>query len=112
LTHKNDGKKGGHNSSASAAAATTPAERKKILAKVEKDSKLSDDGSLAGADGGTISKAGGQTLASSSAPGVPTALIIAVVGLMLLFGADLAGRLGKMPRVTKILPKTGRRGGD
>jgi hypothetical protein len=110
LNDKHHGRGGGH--SGSAAATTTPAQRKKYEAKVAKDSRLSSAGPIASTDGAKISRAGGQTLASSTAPGIPTALIVAVVGLLLLFGADLAGRLGKMPRVHKILPKTGRRGGD
>ena len=54
-------------------------------------------------------EAAGKTLASSAAPGTPTALIIGVIGLLMLLGADLAGRLGKMPRVKKYLPWSGPR---
>jgi hypothetical protein len=89
---------------------TTPAERKRIRAQVadatnvDKNSKpLSENSNPA------ISTAAGNTLASSAAPGTPTALIIGVIGLLILLGADLAGRLGKMPRVRNILPWSGRR---
>lgn len=95
---------------ASANDLTTPAERKKIRAQVAKETQLdkvtkplSEDSDPA------ISTAAGNTLASSAAPGTPTALIIGVIGLLLLLGADLAGRLGKMPRVKKILPWSGQR---
>ncbi|MBJ7354928.1 MAG: hypothetical protein JHC98_08895 [Thermoleophilaceae bacterium] len=93
---------------ASANDLTTPAERKKIRAEVAKATEigkvtkpLTEDSDPA------ISTAPGNTLASSTAPGTPTALIIGVIGLLLLLGADLAGRLGKMPRVKKFLPWSG-----
>lgn len=110
---KGGGGKGGNASAKTASVdeLTTPAQRKKIRKSVEKAAALSPDAPIAAAEGvGGIKKASGQTLASDSAPSVPTALIIAVIGLLLMFGVDLAGRLGKIPRVTKILPKSGRRG--
>jgi hypothetical protein len=107
------GGKGGSSSAKTASVdeLTTPAQRRKIRKSVEQATSLSPGAPIAAAEGvGGIKKASGQTLASDSAPGVPTALIVAVLGLLLMFGVDLAGRLGKIPRVTKFLPKTGRRG--
>lgn len=98
---------------ASANDLTTPAERKKIRAQV---AKATDVGKvtkpLSENSDPAISTAAGNTLASSTAPGTPTALIIGVIGLLLLLAADLAGRLGKMPRVHKLLPWSGRRDDD
>ena len=91
---------------------TTPAERKKLAAKVERSTQLDTSKPLTSSSDPAISTAGGQTLASTTAPGTPTALIIGVIGLLLLAGADLAGRLGRMPRVTKSLPGFKKRDND
>lgn len=91
---------------------TTPAERKKLAKQVEESTKLDTSKPLTSASDPAISEAAGQTLASSTAPGTPTALIIGVIGLLLLLAADLAGRLGKIPRVTKFLPWSGPRDGN
>lgn len=91
---------------------TTPAERKKLAKQVENDTKLDSSKPLTSSSDPAISEAAGQTLASSTAPGTPTALIIGVIGLLLLLAADLAGRLGKIPRVTKFLPWSGPRDGN
>lgn len=88
---------------------TTPAERKKLAKQVEESTKLDTSKPLTSSSDPAISEAAGQTLASSTAPGTPTALIIGVIGLLLLLAADLAGRLGKIPRVTKYLPWSGPR---
>lgn len=88
---------------------TTPAERKKLAKQVEESTKLDTSKPLTSSSDPAISEAAGQTLASSTAPGTPTALIIGVIGLLLLLAADLAGRLGKIPRVTKFLPWSGPR---
>jgi len=94
---------------ASANDLTTPAERKKLADQVEESTKLDTSKPLTSSSDPVISEAAGQTLASSTAPGTPTALIIGVIGLLLLLAADLAGRLGKIPRVTKFLPWSGPR---
>ncbi|MBJ7459560.1 MAG: hypothetical protein JHD02_10265 [Thermoleophilaceae bacterium] len=88
---------------------TTPAERKKLRAQVARESQLDSSKPLTPNSDPAISEAAGQTLASTAAPGTPTALIIGVLGLLVLLGADLAGRLGKMPRVKKFLPWSGQR---
>lgn len=94
---------------ASANDLTTPAERKELADEVEESTKLDTSKPLTSSSDPAISEAAGQTLASSTAPGTPTALIIGVIGLLLLLAADLAGRLGKIPRVTKFLPWSGPR---
>lgn len=104
--------KGSGNTSKTASAddLTTAAQRKKIKEQVEKESALGAAAPVLGsATSPDIKKAAGQTLASNSAPNVPFALIVAIIGILLLVAVDLAGRLGKIPHVTK-LPKTGRRG--
>jgi hypothetical protein len=95
---------------ASATDLTTPAERKKLRAEVAKSTAVdSDSKPLSSSSDPAITTASGNTLASSAAPGTPKALIIGVIGLLILLGADLAGRLGKMPRVKKFLPWSGPR---
>lgn len=97
---------------ASANDLTTPAEREKLVKQVQASTKLDASKPLTEDSDPAISEAAGQTLASSTAPGTPTALIIGVIGLLLLLAADLAGRLGKIPRVTKFLPWSGPRDSD
>jgi hypothetical protein len=89
---------------ASAEDLTTPAERKLLRAKVERATKLDTSKPLTASSDPAISEAGGLTLASASAPSTPTALIIGVLGLVLLAGADLAGRVAKMRPVKKSSP--------
>ncbi|MGB1582944.1 MAG: hypothetical protein ACPHCI_04065 [Solirubrobacterales bacterium] len=96
--------------SASINALTTPKQRRDIRDQVDDDSTLEPGESIVAAGNPAIKTAAGNTLKSSKSPGVPMALLIAGLGLLLLFGIDLAGRLGKMPRVQNLLPKTGRRG--
>lgn len=95
---------------ASVNALTTPAQRAKIRKQVEKLATIQPDSPIVAAGNPAIQKAAGNTLTSSKSPSVPTALVIAVFGLLMLFGIDLAGRMGKIPRVQKLLPKLGRRG--
>lgn len=95
---------------ASINALTTPKQRRDIREKVEDDSTLDPGESIVAAGNPAIKTAAGNTLDSSRSPGVPLALLIAGFGLLLLFGIDLAGRFGKMPRVQSFLPKIGRRG--
>lgn len=98
---------------ASINALTTPRQRAKIRKEVEKLATLAPSDSIVAAGNPAIQRAAGNTLSSSRSPGVPIALVIAAFGLLLLFSIDLAGRLGKIPRVQSLLPqKFGRRGGD
>lgn len=90
---------------------TTPADRKKAEAAVDKELTKASKSPLSATTDPAIHTGAGQTLASTVAPGVPVALIIGMLGLILLLGVELAGRLGKMPRLTKSLPWSGRRGG-
>ncbi|MFY9489063.1 MAG: hypothetical protein WAP35_10280 [Solirubrobacterales bacterium] len=92
--------------SATLASLTTPAQRKKAQREVEESTKLSESGPIGGVIGAEVERQG-STLQSNSAPGVPTALIIALVGMALLFTGDLAGRIAKMPGMKKFSPKTG-----
>lgn len=94
---------------ASANDLTTPAERKKLKAEVARSTKLDTSKPLSSSSDPAIKEAEGQTLASTTAPGTPTALIIGVIGLLVLLAADLAGRLGKIPRVKNFLPWSGPR---
>lgn len=94
-------------------ASASKATKKKIAEQVEEDNPVSTaDGELTAPAGTDIQRSDGKTLASSTAPGVPTALIVAVIGLLLLFGTDLAGRVANMPSVKKIMPKSGRGAGS
>lgn len=119
---KNGGKGGSGSSSskggqslktASAEELTTKAQREKIRDQVEDET--SSDASKGGSDDAldsianpAIKTAAGKTLASDDAPGVPWVLILASLGLLLFVGVEIAGRLGKMPAVTRHLPKIGR----
>lgn len=106
-TNKTGGIKGGKAAikSASVNDLTTKKERVKLRKKAaeESDVKLGDP--VDAATSPDITESAGKTLASASAPSIPVALIIAVAGLLLLIAFDLAGRIGKMPRVKKLLPK-------
>lgn len=84
---------------------TTKKERSKLRAKAAEESEVTLGDPLDSATSPDITESAGKTLASAAAPTVPTALIIAVIGLLLMIAFDLAGRIGKMPRVTKLLPK-------
>jgi hypothetical protein len=71
------------------------AQRKAIGKKVAVASELDDDAPIPSPAGTAIKRAAGQTLASTSTPGVPTALIVAVIGMFILFAVELAGRVRK-----------------
>jgi hypothetical protein len=73
---------------------TTPAERKRALDKATKATAIDRSSPLGAASDPTISTAG-KTLASSSAPGTPIALVIGLLGLVALLGLDFAGRFRK-----------------
>ncbi len=106
-TSKTGGVKGGKAAikAASVNDLTTKKQRKELRDKVEEESDLKAGDPVDTATSPDITEAAGKTLASSAAPSIPTALIIAVIGLLLLIAVDLAGRLGKMPRVKSLLPK-------
>lgn len=91
---------------------TTPSDRKKALAMVEKETKVDDSDPLSSTTDPSIQTAAGNTLASSTAPSTPIALIIGLAGLVLLLMIDLAGRLGVIPRKKKTLPGSSERDGD
>jgi hypothetical protein len=76
---------------------TTTADRKKAAAKVERATKLDAGRPLGRSSDPAIATAPGQTLSSSAAPTAPTALLIGVLGLALLAGADLAARVTRRP---------------
>ncbi|MFT4049289.1 MAG: hypothetical protein QM648_05550 [Solirubrobacterales bacterium] len=91
---------------------TDSSDAKKAAASVDKSLDGDSKSPLSDSTDPAITTAPGHTLVSTAAPGTPVALIIGVIGLLLLLGLDLLGRLGKMPRVSKILPWSGQRGGD
>lgn len=91
---------------------TSAADRKKANEQVARETKFDASKPFTGDADPVISAAAGKTLASTAAPSTPIALVIGVLGLLLLLGADLAGRLGKMPSVKKILPGSDPRDGD
>lgn len=91
---------------------TTPAERKRALAKATSDNKLDVADPLEEGANPAITAAAGKTLASASAPSTPIALVIGVVGLVLLLGADLMGRIGMLPGSRKKSLGSDQRGDD
>lgn len=91
---------------------TTPAQRKKLKAQVAKETKVDASKPFDGGADPAIETAAGQTLASATAPGSPTALIIGVIGLLVLLGADLASRLTNLSRRKNRAPEPGQRDGD
>lgn len=80
---------------AGASAFISKAKRNAIDKKVAVASTLTDEAPIAAPAGTAIKRASGQTLASTSTPSVPTALIIAVVGMFILFAVELTGRVHK-----------------
>lgn len=74
---------------------TTASQRKEAAstASAAAARKLPAGDTVARVNGTEIERSGDRTLASSAAPGIPGALVAAIVGLMLLFGSDLAARL-------------------
>lgn len=91
---------------------TTPAERKKIASAIEEEVAGLSARPLTASTDPSVYTAPGKTLASTTAAGTPTALIIGVFGLLLLIGADLLRRLGRSPRASKFLPWSGQSGSD
>jgi len=68
------------------------AARRRIARQVEQAAAAPAGGAIQAPGGVAIKPAGGQTLASAAAPGVPAALIVAIAGLLALFGAEMASR--------------------
>lgn len=91
---------------------TTPAERKRALATAARDTKLNIADPLEDGANPAIAATAGKTLASASAPNTPVALVIGIVGLVLLLGTDLMGRLGVLPGSRKKSPGSDQRGDD
>lgn len=108
---KDDDGKGGGKGGGNAAlnAATTAEQRKQAEKTAEKavKSALPSSGAVASADGAEVERSGAKTLASSASPGTPGALVIALIGLLLLFLGDLAARGAKMPAMKKLSRKPG-----
>ncbi|MBK5230569.1 MAG: hypothetical protein JJE27_05270 [Thermoleophilia bacterium] len=91
---------------------TTAGQRRQAAAqaRASANERLPADGSVAKIGGAKVARSGARTLASSAAPGVPAALIVAVAGLLLLLGGDLAGRAINLPGVERFGRKLRRRG--
>lgn len=92
---------------------TTAGQRKQAAAQAKASAaeRLPADGSVAKLGGAKVERSGARTLASSAAPGIPAALVVAVAGLLLLLGGDLAGRVISFPG-TKLSGRKPRRRGS
>lgn len=88
---------------------TTAGQRRQAAAqaRASANERLPADGSVAKIGGAKVARSGARTLASSAAPGVPAALIVAVAGLLLLLGGDLAVRAINLPGVQRRLRRPG-----
>lgn len=64
--------------------------------------KLADDAPLAGVGNAEIERSGARTLASTTAPGVPIAPIIALIGMGLLLAGDVFSRI-RRPTIASAL---------
>lgn len=84
------GKKGGE----ALNAAATPAQRKAAERKAEQavEDALPSAGKITAGIPAEVDRTGSKTLASSAAPGTPTAMIVTLAGLVLLFLGELAAR--------------------
>jgi hypothetical protein len=91
---------------------TTAGQRRQAAAqaRASANERLPADGSVAKIGGAKVARSGARTLASSAAPGVPTALVVAVAGLLLLLGGDLAGRATDLPAFERFRHKLRRPG--
>ena len=56
---------------------------------------------------GGVEPTGAKTLASSTSPGTPVAMLVALAGLLLLILGELAARGAKMPAVKKFVNRSG-----
>lgn len=83
---------------------TTPAERRKIEKDVAAEIKDRADNPIGQIDGATIERGSGHTLASSAGPTIPAPLVAALIGILLLFIAEAAGRARGNPLIQKLNP--------
>lgn len=74
---------------------TTPAERKKALAAAEAETPIDPDDPLGDSVDSAVEPAAGRTLASTTAPGAPTSLVIGLSILALLIATDIFRRFRK-----------------
>lgn len=91
---------------------TTPAQRRRALAQAERSTPIDPDHPLARTGDAAIRMSDDRTLVSTIAPGSPTALIVGLIALMALLGAEFARRLSRSPRVQKFRQKPSTRDGD
>lgn len=91
---------------------TTASQRKKATAQAKASAaeQLPANGSVAKLGGAKVERSGARTLASSAAPGIPAALVVAVAGLLLLLGGDLASRVIDLPGIKRFGRKPRRPG--
>jgi hypothetical protein len=91
---------------------TTAGQRKRAAAQAEASAAvpLPANGAVAKLNGVKVQRSGARTLASSAAPGIPAALIVAIAGLLLLLGGDLAGRVVGVPGLKRFWRDPRRRG--
>lgn len=103
---KHDNDKNNGDSNESLTAATTPEQREQARRNAESavQKALPKAGASVAVDGESVERSGAKTLASSASPGTPAAMVIALIGLLLLFLGDLAARRAKMPDMKKFLP--------
>lgn len=91
---------------------TTAGQRKRAAAQAKASAAkpLPANGAVAKLNGANVQRSGARTLASSAAPGIPAALIVAVAGLLLLLGGDLVGRVISLPGLKRFGRDPRRRG--
>lgn len=91
---------------------TTPAERRRARARVARETQLHGADPLAPGTAPSVRLADGHTLASSAAPGSPTLLVIGVIALLVLLGADLASRFANLRRIEPGATESNQRDDD
>lgn len=86
--------KGGKGGGADLNAAATDEQRKQAERKVEQavNEAMPHGKPVAPGQAADIERTGAKTLASTAAPGTPIALIVALIGLLLLFAGELVSR--------------------
>lgn len=109
---KGSGSGPGSNNSASLAQVVSKGDRKQVEKNVDRATRLPVTAAVAGIDGATINRSGARSLASSAAPGIPGASLVALIGLLLLLIAGPVGSLAKRPAFQKLLPARRRSGGE
>lgn len=108
FSKKDKGPGSDSNNSASLSQVVSKGERKKVEKEIDRATRLPMEGAVADIASANINRSGARSLASSAAPGVSAAPLVALIGLMLLLSANLVGRLAKQPALQKILPTRGR----